>query len=250
MLSRRIKKEGEKQETILDKILEYFKNKRTFAYTIIICSTITFIWTFTQATIGIVTIAGSFFNSENEQIRYDFENADSGWLPQDWPGNHAIRYLYSSSQYSRDGVSSLAANIMLKGNDFNLKQGEIYVNMLNTHPKGCTAPLDLDNIQISAWIYVPKSVVKGSRFCGVQLFIKDAEWKTLYGRKIPISSQVRTGFWFVLSLVPGKELPEFGGYKDPDFNPKKVVAMGVRFMAQENKDCVYEGDIFIDSISW
>lgn len=183
-------------------------------------------------------------------VRYPFETGEMGWVAQDKPGSHAIRYVFQARDTSKTGGHSLGANVRLVGGDANLDEGEVYVNMLRTPPEGITAPVNLESIQLSMWVYIPENVVVGDKVGGIQLFLKDVRWKSLYGRYVDLSPRAKIGYWFVLTLVPGKYPSQFGGYQDPEFNPREIIAIGLRIDACGEEGCIYEGNIFIDDVTW
>jgi len=224
--------------------IDYFKKKPLVNSTFAVLA----IWGLIQTIIPAYKYVEWFLTPEM-RIRFDFEKNNMGWIPQSYVNNWAILAAFHSGQYYNTGSSSLALNLKLIGGDRYLDQGEVYVNMLQTPPEGIVAPLDLEGVQIVMWVKIPKNVVRSDRVGGMQLFLKDEEWRSLYGQYIELDPRSRIGEWINLTLVPGKEDLRLV-YMSPGFNAKKVIAIGLRIDACGTVGCIYEGNIFIDSVSW
>ena len=227
-----------KEKSPVRRITRWGRNNRFFAATIL--STI-------LLTISVIYMMEPFISAG---IRYDFENDEMGWIAQDTPGNHAFRYTFHATERSKTGSYSLGANIKLVGGDAELDQGEIYVNILQSPPRGAKAPLDLSNNQVHLWVNIPEDVVVGDKIGGIQLFLKDSMWKSLYGRYVTLSPKAKINDWFVLTLLPAKEPLQPGSHRDVGFNPKEIIVIGLRIDACGEMNCIYEGDIFVDSVYW
>lgn len=171
-----------------------------------------------------------------------------GWHEQDWPGHGAFGEVRHSEERSHKGKGSLAITVHLIGGDPLLDRGEVYVNILHNPPPGISVPLNLHNVQVLAWVYIPEEAVVGDRVGGLQLFAKDHRWKSYYGHYVELRNRV--GHWFVVTMVTGIEPSDSGATVDPGFDPSQVIAIGLRLDACGNKDCIYDGEFFMDAVSW
>ena len=239
------------QETHLDGILRKLKNCPLCSYTFVAVVALQFAFNLGQ---GFVWV-GKFFKETGSTpliVRYDFDTGKMGWRPQAESGFHAIRYVdhNSDADSANTGNHSLVANVKLIGGDANLDEGEVLVNMVQTPLEGITAPVNMENVEIHMWVLIPENVIKEDKVGGVQLFVKDVQWKSLYGNYVDLGPSAKIGFWFPLTLSPGRGTPPRGGYRDPEFNPREVMAIGLRVDSCGEEGCVLEGNIFIDSVSW
>lgn len=131
--------------------------------------------------------------------------------------------------------------------------------MLQTPPEGGwsglfkwidPAPVALGNREIRVWIHIPENVVLGRAVGGVQLFVKDSHWRSLYGNYIALTTEAFVNNWVMLTLVPGAKDVTLGAYRDPDFDLREVIAVGLRLDACGHQDCLYDGVFFLDTVSW
>ena len=170
-----------------------------------------------------------FLREPSDATKYDFEVNTTGWQEQDWPGHGAFSKVRHSDEQYHEGKGSLAVTVHLIGGDSQLDRGEVYVNMLRNPPPGISAPLNLHNVQVLAWVYIPKEAVMGDRVGGLQLFAKDHRWKNYYGHYVDLRNRV--GYWFVVTMVTGIEPSDSGASVDPGFDPSQVIAIGLRLDA-------------------
>ncbi len=241
----------EAKDTHLYRTYKLLEGLKPWARLFLILLLVIISWSAVEVAVrGFPKVISMFTGTPPVAVRYDFETGEMGWVPQDKPEIHAIRYVFQSSDTSRTGGYSLGANVKLNGDDANLAEGEVYVNMLQTPPEDITAPVNLENVQVRVWVYIPENVIKEGKIGGIQLFLKDDQLNNLYGSYVDLGPEAKIGFWFPLSLLPGEVRPPFKGYRDPDFNPKKVTMIGLKIDACGEAGCVLDGDIFIDSITW
>lgn len=183
----------------------------------------------------------AFFNNE-------IKDPLKGWYAQDYPGNHAIQNISRSGKISKHGDYSLTGHIRLIGGDSDYDQGEIYVNMLQSPPRKYKPPINLKDLQVSASIFIPKDVVMGDEVGGIQVFLKDEQWNSQYGPYISLDNKIE--YWFDLTILPGRNYDNVSGFIDAEFDPTRIIALGIRIDGCGIKECIYEGNIFFDSFRW
>jgi hypothetical protein len=177
---------------------------------------------------------------------YSFESGSMGWVAQDYEDSKACVQAEWSDEAAKDGEHSLKCLMDLIGEDSQKSKGEVWVDMSDNPPSGKTIPTDLTNRTISAWVYAPRGS-KGDRNRpnGFQIFVKDENWKTEYG---PWANVVE-GQWVKISLTVSATKPA-SGYKDAEFDPSRIMAIGVKMGAGGGSTAKFDGTIYIDAIDW
>ena len=118
--------------------------------------------------------------------------------------------------------------------------------MQDTPPPGEQSPLDLSERTITAWVYAASaSEGEPRRPNGFQVFVKDENWNAEYGAWKNIDG----GTWMQLTLSPRSSRPT-GGWMDTGFNPKKIVAVGVKMATGDKSRARFQGAVFVDEVDW
>jgi len=170
------------------------------------------------------------------KARYTFETGVAGWRPQDAATTRGCWAVSSSTSRHHDGGSrSLEMKLSMNGSDPARSSGEAWVE---------TSPRDLRTATITAWIYAPPGS-RGSPTSpnGVQLFIKDSSWRSLYAPW----HHVIEGEWFQVTIQANGERP---GFIQPGFDPANVVAVGVKFGTGAAERNGYQGSVYVDDVDW
>lgn len=173
------------------------------------------------------------------------------WQVQDYPGTRAVVGVAVSTEKAHGGRGSLALSVALDGSDPQKCQGEALVDLryhapLADPPHCVTAPLNLQGVPLTAWLYAPA----GSRGdpahpTRLQVFAKDASWKSCYGPQ----TEVREETWVQIGLTP--PLPGGDtGHVDPGFDATQVVMLGVRIAAGQGSGAIFSGTICLDDVDW
>jgi hypothetical protein len=144
----------------------------------------------------------------------------------------------------------------LVGKEENKRQGEVlldlrYNQMSEDGSTRTKAPFSYNMLgkSVTCWVYVPEALSGLT----IQLFSKslgdsDENWRSEYGSPVPIKSNE----WFSVTLKPDA-ISDTTGKVDSDdvdsgFDPKNVIAIGMKITASE--DAKYNGPLFIDACSW
>ncbi|MBN2172240.1 MAG: hypothetical protein JW819_13045, partial [Candidatus Krumholzibacteriota bacterium] len=118
---------------------------------------------------------------------------------------------------------------------------------MNEHPPfGALPPLDLEGETVRAWVYCPDGL-RGDHANPntIQVFFKDSWWKAFYGSPLP----VHEGYWYEVSTVPStNEAP--GGFMNAGFDPKSIVAVGVKVATPDGSTSTYSGRIYLDGVAF
>ena len=120
-------------------------------------------------------------------------------------------------------------SVDLVGGHPNKSNGETFVDLryhppLLEPPCCVTAPVNLNGKQICAYVWSPVGS-EGNPSCpnGLQVVVKDGNWKSFYGTW----HNIRENQWNYVCTTPGTTAPP-GGYMDAGFDPTKIVLLGVK----------------------
>jgi uncharacterized protein YraI len=187
--------------------------------------------------------------------KYSFESGTMGWEPQRGASDTgAVTAVAQSSDQTRHGRPSLELTVdLIGGNHPTNSKGEAFVDMGHNLPSGITtpAPYDLTGRMITCWVYAPPgSAGDAGSLNGFQVFVKDTDFNSEYGTWENITPQ-REGTWFQIALTPSTETPP-GGYKDLEFNPTRIILLGVKIGAggQSTDQMRYAGPVYVDTCDW
>ena len=120
--------------------------------------------------------------------------------------------------------------------------------MLLFPPPGIQAPINLEDVLITVWVYAPGGAAGDpNRPNGVQVFVKDQNWLSEYGAWFNLSGY--TDRWIPITLTPSRQPPP-GVYMDAGFDPSNIIVVGVKIGAGTNSEATYSGPIYIDGVTW
>lgn len=182
-----------------------------------------------------------------DSSKYGFESGVMGWMHQTLEDSQAVTAVAQSERnVAKLGCYSLKLTVDLGDRQVNKSKGEAYVDIRFFLPAKVTAPLNLEGVQISAWVYVPGAAGSPDRPNGVQLFVKDQNWRSEYGRWFNLTS----ARWILVTLTPLRTTPLRGGYMESGFDPTKIIMVGIKVGAGAGSETPYLGPIYVDAIDW
>lgn len=179
----------------------------------------------------------------------------ASWRAETYPGSQAVSQVAITTTNPYEGQGALALAVNLIGGDPNHGSGETFVD-LRYHPprmeSTCclSSPLDLAGSEVSAQVYCPAgSRGDPSKPNGLQLFARSADadgnWWSFYGSW----HDIREGAWNTVTMTPGPTAPP-GGYKDPLFDPARLVALGLKIGAGDGSTAEFHGPCWLDNVRW
>lgn len=181
-----------------------------------------------------------------DNSKYGFETGTMGWNVQTAGDSRACKSVSWSDSIVYSGAYSLEVDVSLLGGDTILSKGEVWVNMKENPPSGISTPIDLSGKEICACVFTPPgSAGNMSRPNGLQLFVKDQQWKSLYGSWKNNAAEN----WNHLNLTVNDTKPS-GGWIDSGFDPTAIIAVGVKIATGQGSSAIFNGTIHIDSIDW
>jgi len=179
--------------------------------------------------------------------RYGFEDGAQGWVAQTYVDSQGCTRAAQSDKHAKRGRSSLEMQMDLAGGDARRSKGEAWVNWKNTPPASAKVPADLTDHVVTAWVYAPQDS-KGDpdKPNGFQLFLKDDQWRSLYGRWQDITI---VDAWAEISMTVSLD-ESACEHMDPGFDPSRIMAIGVKMGAGEGSRAPFKGSVFVDAVDW
>lgn len=184
-------------------------------------------------------------------VGYDFESGRQGWDTSE--GSFKLARIESSAGRSYSGQHSLLVTTELYGGateEFTSKgkekvflstEAKVYFNRFPPQGVEHPGPYDLTEQSVSCYVYFPTGLAFATNpESYVRLFVKDSSESNQYGSPVNISAS-NVEQWLLLSLTVGA-----GESMDPDFDPTKTNALGVRVELPEDSALSYVGPFYID----
>ncbi len=179
----------------------------------------------------------------------------TSWQPQTYFDSQAISQVVVTTTNPSEGRGSLGMTVDLIGGHPNKSKGETFVDIpfhppLVEPPYCFSVPLNLQGVEASAEVYCPTgSRGQPSQPNGFQLFAKSVDeggnWWSFYGNW----QNIQENTWNTVTVIPGTVTPP-SGYKDPLFDPTRVVALGLKVGAGGGSTATFSGTCWLDNVSW
>lgn len=177
------------------------------------------------------------------------------WKEQTWWDSRAITSVAVTTNNYYEGKGSLELVVdSLCYSDSCKKSGEAYVDLRYYPPLwepsfGKFAPLNMLKDTITAMVYCPAgSCGPDSAPNGLQLFVKDQNWKSFYGSWHNIYWWNKND-WKKVRVIPDTVKPNCG-FMESGFDPTKIIALGLKVGANQHSPLYFSGTFYLDSVSW
>ncbi len=180
----------------------------------------------------------------------------TSWEPQTYWDSQAVTEVSITANKPCEGKASLELTVELIGQDpeNHKRNGETFVDLryrppLSESPHCIIAPVDFSGVTISARIWCPEGI-QGYSWApnGLQLFVKDREWRSFYGGWHDIYWE-DINKWKEVTVTPSTAAPP-GGWMDPGFDPTNVVMIGVKIGTNDNWGGTFSGEMWLDDVTW
>ncbi|MDD5634766.1 MAG: hypothetical protein PHW46_05785, partial [Candidatus Omnitrophica bacterium] len=191
-------------------------------------------------------VVDSGFNQIDAETRKIY--LDKGtWRAQD------IAFSRGLEKLERDDVNNQwNVNLDLTSGSYANNDGEMFVDLRYDLPNHeWTGPLDLTGKEITFRVKVPEDFPltsasgDGKPSVWAQLFVKDENYNYQYGKSFNIT---KSGEWIIISLKPQfGEIEEKNSKTSPDFDPTKIVHIGIKFSCNEGVPVKYKGQISVQN---
>lgn len=186
--------------------------------------------------------------------RFNFESGlTDGWMPSTYFDSKAIKTADATKVKAAVGDYSLKLNVNLISGSDSMSKGEVSVDMRKYKPFGISqVPLDLNTKTITVWTYIP-GTLKGDPPTapnGLQIFLKDSNYFNWYSSFIKVVDTIATNTWYKVQVQVSTTAGSYG-FMDENFNPNKIIILGVKIGTAGAATNVNQDDgCYIDSITW
>jgi len=162
---------------------------------------------------------------------------EAGWEPQTYGDSQGITAVHPEED-------QLVLQAHLIDGDPNYSQGNIYLDLRSAYVPDLMGkvPINMVGKEISVLVKVPNDFADDpSHPNGVQVFVKDSDWKSQYG---PWKNIKWANTWITITLSPTTgEIPT--GYTEKGFDPTDIIMIGVKFEMGTGSNAKYDGPLYV-----
>ncbi len=184
---------------------------------------------------------------------YGFEKDSEGFIASTYSNILAVTSAVRSTTRAAVGSGSLQMNVNLQATNAARNSGEVEIDMQWWPPNGTVAnpyaeaPVNLQGKTASVYVYSPAGA-RGTNSSpnGLQLFVRDTQYRAEYGPWSPVYE----GVWQKVSLVPSTVAPP-GGSMQAGFDPAAIKRIGLKYAAGTNVAVGnFKGAIWVDAFDF
>jgi hypothetical protein len=177
-------------------------------------------------------------DAKSRKLAYGFESGSEGWAVRAVAGSRAFRQAKPSSEQAKQDKGSLRLDTELVAGDTDKSQGEAFVRL--------STPTDLTGKRITAAVFAGAGAAgDDAKPNGFQLFAKDERGQSVYGTWY----NLREDEWIELELLLTGAEPT-GGYMDAEFDPHKIVEVGIKIGTGQGSGSTFTGPVYVDEVVW
>lgn len=183
-------------------------------------------------------------SQRTRSIVFNFENGIQEWKCQlTDPTTEACVSVKQSNEYAFGASNSLEMMLELIGGSPNQAKGEVWREIT-----GEKDYLNLDGRRITAHVYIPVGAMGSPESPnGLQIFVKDAEWRNQYGCWHGISAE-NTWIDVELSVSEASNACD-GWFTQRGFDPTRIRAYGIKLGSGGESTETYNGAIYLDDFT-
>lgn len=168
-----------------------------------------------------------------------------GWSYQTFTDSQGFTDTRFCKTRSHTGTGSLCITASLLGQDSHKSKGEVFIDLRNHHPQGLMGPLNLSNATVRCWVFLPAgSSGLQSAPNGIQLFFKSDGFYSLYGPFQNIQPSWENQWVELTANASGP-----GAFMDPQYDPTRVVAIGLKVGINAQSVESLNGTIYLDDFT-
>ncbi len=161
--------------------------------------------------------------------------AGADWIAQDFANSQGVVSVRFSD-------SMLILDLRMVAGDAVLGQGEVYIDLRNWLPTEALAPLDLSGSAIAVRVILPEGFGgPQSAPSGIQVFVKDDEWRSQYGFWVNVAN---AGGEYTATLSPRMANP-VAAVTDSGFDPTRIRVIGVKLAMNDNAAWEFSGNAIL-----
>ncbi|MDD5066683.1 MAG: hypothetical protein PHF84_06510 [bacterium] len=189
-----------------------------------------------------------------DQSMFNFESGlADGWTASGYADSLGVTGVSSSAEQAAAGDYSLKLAVTLVAQSATLSKGEAYVDMRKFKPYNVNrVPVALNNKTVTFWAYIPGDL-KGevpSAPNGLQVLLKDSNFKNWYSSFLPMVSTIATNTWYKVEMAVSTAAGSYG-FMDDGFDPDKVIIFGVKIGTSGTATNVnVNSSFYIDAVTW
>jgi len=177
-------------------------------------------------------------DAKSRKLAFGFEAGSEGWTVRAVAGSRAFQQAKASTEQAKQDKGSLKLDTELVAGDAEKSQGEAFVKL--------STPTDLLGKRITASVFAGAGAAgDDAKPNGLQLFAKDERGQSIYGTWY----NIREDEWMELELMLTGAEPT-GGYKDADFDPHRVVEVGIKMGTGMGSGSTFAGPVYVDEVVW
>lgn len=199
---------------------------------------------------GAVVVASGWGPRELATVeRFGFERDADGWRCLDAEQGAGCVALRRSDEEAKAGDYALQLDVVLEPRNQSRRNAEVAWDAVGESgapsQTGSTQPLDLRDKTVSLWVYATTGAEgEAESPNGLQLFVKDREWRSHYGAWTNIEPER----WVQLSLSVGEAGD--GEHVDESLEPAAIRLIGLKMSLGGKSQLPFEGPLFVDAVSW
>jgi hypothetical protein len=167
----------------------------------------------------------------------------NGWTYQTYVDSQGFTDSRRCTEKAHTGGASLCVTADLIGQDPHRSRAEVYMDLRSHRPPGVAVPVNLAGRTVRCWVYLPPESAGAwpSAPNGVQFLCKSEGWWSWYSQWQNIRPEWE-GTWVELSA----NLSDPPGYQDSQFDPTKVIALGLKAAINDASTAILQGRIYLD----
>ncbi|MBW2992027.1 hypothetical protein KY345_02300 [Candidatus Woesearchaeota archaeon] len=185
------------------------------------------------------------------------EKIESAWRTETYQDSRACTKAETTTKKKYEGERSLELSLDIDENSETNRKGEAFFDfryMPDGNPSGI---MDLSGKTITAKVYCEKGTAgPGNAPSGIQIYLKSVDngvWYNSYGNWHNIWQEINPnadrrfgsvaeGQWSTVTM----NVPSEGA--DPDFDPKKVALIGIKYALNDLCEGHASGNVYVDDI--
>ncbi len=175
--------------------------------------------------------------------QYSWEKDVEGFTSTNLVNNIAIPSCQRTTNKAALGIASLQLNVTLQGTNAAKNTGDSTVDMQWWPAPNVETPINLQGQEISIYVWSPAGARGTNAYPnGLQIFVKDDQWRAEYGTWTPIYE----GVWQKVTLKPATAAPT-NGFMAPGFDPTRIRTLGLKLGCGTNARVAnYTGPMYMD----
>lgn len=188
---------------------------------------------------------------------FEFDDAGGldGWEKQTYfDSQSASAISLSNVQTYLASPMSMRMDVDLRFGNANLSKGEAFVTFANAPTNGGREFRSLNSVVITALVFCPVGAggPHVSNKNGIQLFVKDGNFRSQYGPFFAVGTTIPEGSWQIVTMTVNAN-GAGNAFTTAGFDPTNIIIAGIKIGTSGSNPGViqtYAGPIYVDHISY